>query len=64
LILHGVFTDVLLQSSDPPRALSNDLVVNVLRRHNAELRKPALDDIDFATNPEQVIRKRLGLLPE
>jgi len=64
LILHGVFTDVLLQSSDPPRVVSNDLVFNVLKRHNAELRKPALDDTDFATNPEQVIRKRLGLLPE
>jgi hypothetical protein len=68
LILHGVFTDVLLLSSDPPRALSNDLVVNVLTRHNADRGKPALDDIDFASNPEQVIdiviRKQLGLLPD
>jgi len=68
LILHGIFTDVLHQSSDPPRALSNDLVVNVLICHNADLRKPTLDDIDFAINPEQiidnVIRKQLGLLPD
>ena len=68
VILHGVFTDVLLQSSDPPRALSIDLLVNVLTRQNANLSKPALDDSEFAINPEQVIdsviRKRLGLLPD
>jgi len=66
LILYEVF-DVLLQSSEIPRALLNDLVVNVLTRHKADLRKPALDD-DFATNPEQVIgsviKKRLRLLPD
>ena len=54
-ILRGVFTDVLLQSSDLARALSNDLGVDVP------------DDINFAINPEQVvdrvIRRRLGLLP-
>jgi hypothetical protein len=55
LILHGVFTEVLLQSSDPPRALSNDILDNVLKRQNANPRKPALDDSDFAINPEQVI---------
>ena len=43
LILHAIFTDVLLQSSDLARALSNDLGVDVP------------DDINFAINPEQVV---------
>jgi hypothetical protein len=67
LILHGVFTN-LLQSSDPPRALSNNLVDIVLKHHDADLKMLAPDDVDFAANPEQVIdriiRKRLGLLPD
>ncbi|KAF8350974.1 hypothetical protein F5887DRAFT_935338 [Amanita rubescens] len=57
LILHGVFK-LLLQLPDPPRALSSNLVLNVYN----DLRKSALDDIDFTTNPEQVIRKQLGPL--
>ncbi|KAF8322430.1 hypothetical protein F5887DRAFT_1028395 [Amanita rubescens] len=57
LILHGIFK-LLLQFPDPPRALSNSLVLDVY----ANLRKPALDDIDFAANPEQVIKNQLGLL--
>ena len=66
LILHGIFTN-LLQSSDPPRALSNDVVDNIFKHHNADLTMRAPDDNDFATNPEQVIgriiRKQLGLPP-
>jgi hypothetical protein len=64
LILHGIFAD-LLQLPDPPRVLSNDLVVKVLTRQNANL---AGDDIDFGNNPEKVIdsviRKRLRLPPD
>ena len=63
--MHGVFTDLLLQSSDPPKALSNDVVVKALARHNSDLRKQPLDDIDISTNPEEVIdnviRRRLGV---
>ena len=64
LILHGIFTN-LLQSSDPPRALLNDLVDIILKDHNADLTLQAPDDNDFAANPEQfidrIIRKQLRL---
>ena len=55
LVLHRIFADVLLQSSDPPRVLTNEHVVTALARHNADLTKQALNDSNFATDPEQVI---------
>lgn len=55
LILHDVFTNVL---SEPPRALSNDLVGELI---DDNLRKPALDVIDIANSDEviDIIKKRL-----
>lgn len=65
--MHRVFADIL--PSDPPRALSNNLVSKVLADHKAELKKEPLEKIksvpDPATDPkgfiENVIRKHLGL---
>lgn len=55
MILHDVFTNVL---SEPPRALSNDLVGELI---DDNLRKPALDVIDIANSDEviDIIKKRL-----
>ena len=52
----------MLRLPDPPRALANDLVANALKECGADLRKLALDGIDVTDEPEQIIRKRLGLL--
>jgi len=61
LVLHGIFTDTL--PSDPPRELSNDVVLKVVKRHKTVLEKETLDDIDsvaeFATHPEQVIEREI-----
>jgi hypothetical protein len=65
LVLHGIFTDTL--PSDPPRKLSNEVVLKVVKHHKIVLEKETLYDIDliegFDTHPEQVIeseiRKRL-----
>jgi len=58
-ILYGVFTDVLLQSSDPVRELSN-----VLMCYDAHLKQLTPDDIDFATNPveREMILASSGLI--
>jgi len=58
--------------SDPPRALSNDVVFNALRLHASDLKTSPLNDIDsvpgFSTHPEKVIagtlKERLGILPD
>jgi hypothetical protein len=55
--LHGVFTDTL--PSDPPRALSNDVVSEVVKRYKVD--REAFNDIDsdpeFDTHPELVIKR-------
>lgn len=61
LVLHGIFTDSL--HSDPPRKLSNDIVLKVIEHHKTVLERESLDDIDsvagFATHPEQVIESEI-----
>ena len=61
LVLHGIFTDTL--PSDPPRELSNDVVLKVVERHKTVLEKGTLDGIDsvaeFATHPELVIESEI-----
>jgi hypothetical protein len=66
LVLHGIFSKTL--PFDPPRELSNDVILDVVEQHKTALKEKTLDDIDsvaeFATHPEQVIeseiRKRLS----
>ena len=61
LILHSVFTDILLSHS--PRVLSNDGVFEVVNRHKMDLKKDTLDDIDlvpgFTAHPEKVIESAI-----
>jgi hypothetical protein len=62
LVLHGIFTDTL--PSDPPRELSNDVVLKVVQHHKTVLERESLDNIDlvagFTTHPEQVIEQEIG----
>ena len=66
VVLHGVFMDIL--RSDPPRALSNDVVFNALGLHASDLKTSPLDNMDsvpdFPAHPEKVIasilKERLG----
>jgi hypothetical protein len=62
LVLHGIFTDTL--PSDPPRELSNDVVLKVVQHHKTVLERESLDNIDlvagFTTHPEQVIEREIG----
>lgn len=62
LVLHGIFTDTL--SSDPPRELSNDVVLEVVQRRKTVLERESLDNIDsaaeFTTHPEEVIKREIG----
>jgi len=70
VILHSVFMNIL--PSDPPRALSNDVVFNALALHQSDLQTSPLDKIDsvpgFSIHPEKVIasiiKKRLGILQD
>jgi len=68
LVLHGISTDTL--PSDPPRELSNDVVLKVVEHHKTVLERESLNDIDsvagFATHPEQVIESEIGkrLVPD
>ena len=67
VVLHGVFMDIL--PSDPPRALSTDVVFNALGLHASDLKTRPLNNIDsvpgFSAHPEKVIasiiKKRLGI---
>jgi len=62
LVLHGIFTDTL--PSDPPRELSNGVVLKAVERHKTVIERESLDNIDsvagFATHPEQVIESEIG----
>jgi len=62
LVLHGIFTDTL--PSDPPRELSNGVVLKAIKHHRAVIERESLDNIDsvpgFATHPEQVIESEIG----
>jgi hypothetical protein len=55
--LHGVFTDTL--PSDPPRALSEDVVFKVVERYKVdrETFKDIDSDRDFAMHPELAIKR-------
>ena len=68
VVLHGVFMNIL--PSDPPRALSTDVVFNALGLHASNLKTRSLNNIasvpGFSARPEKVIasiiKKRLGIL--
>jgi hypothetical protein len=68
--MYRLFADIL--PADPPRALEDAFVFNVLARDTAHLKENVFDNIntasEFAIHPEQVIehviRERLGLLGE
>ena len=61
LVLHGIFSKTL--PFDPPREISNGVILEVVEQHKTALQENTLDDIDsvaeFATHPEQVIESEI-----
>lgn len=62
LVLYGIFADTL--PSEPPRELSNGVILEVVEHHKISLRNNSLDDIDqatdFAQHPEWVIQSEIS----